>query len=142
MSWTYDSTAPGSSGKSYVRLRIGDVSSGSQLLQDEEIEVFLTAETNWLRAAALAARSVAGSFSRKTDKTVGKLSIKAGSASGYYSDLAADLMREADRKAGAYAGGISIADMDETRDDTDSPTPAFERGQFDNPGTDSTGALS
>ena len=141
MSATYDSTAPGSSGISYVRLRLADTSTASAKLSDEEIQAFLDMEPNWVMAASLGARSIAGQFSGKADKSVGKLRIAAGSVAERYDALAEALLREAARRAGVYAGGISIDDMETTEADTDRVVPPFEMGQFDNVGGDSTGAL-
>ena len=142
MTFTYDSTDPGGTTKDYIRLRIGDTSTSDQLLQDEEILAVIAAETNTLKAAAVCAQSIAGTFARKVDKTVGKLRIMMSQASERYSDMAADLLLESGRKAGAWAGGISVADKDDTEDDTDRVKPAFAVGQFDNPGQDSTDAYS
>ena len=132
MTWTYDSTAPASSAKSYVRLRVGDTTSGDQLLQDEEILAVISEESNVLKSAAICARSIAGTFSRRTDKTVGKLRINMGQASQHYYDLADDLEREAARKSALWAGGVSLSDKEATEQDSDRWAPVFEIGQFDN----------
>ena len=132
MTWEYLSTAPGSSSKSYVRLRIGDTTSADMLLQDEEILAVLDAETNVLKAAAVCAQTIAGKFARKVDKTVGKLQISMSQTSARYSEMADDLLRESGRKAGAWAGGISVSDKEDTEADTDRVAPVFVMGQFDN----------
>ena len=138
MTWEYLSTAPGSSAKSYVRLRVGDTTSADQLLQDEEILAVISAETNTLKAAAICAQTIAGKYARKVDKTVGKLRISMSQASARYSEMADDLLRESGRKAGAWAGGISISDKEDTEADTDRVAPSFYLGQFDNEGSEST----
>jgi len=136
--WTYDSTAPGATAKDYVRLRVGDTTSADQLLQDAEILAVISAETNTLKAASICAQTIAGKYARKVDKTVGKLAISMSQASARYSEMADDLLRESGRKAGAYAGGISIADKEDTEADTDRVAPVFTMGQFDYDGADST----
>ena len=139
MGWTYDSTNVGSSQRSWIRLRVGDTSSGNQLLQDEEIEAFIGSEGNQWAAAILAAESIAGTFARLTDKTVGKFRIAKGGASDHYYALADRLRTEMGHRAGVYAGGVSVADMEADDADTDRVDPAFSVGQFDNVGSDSTG---
>lgn len=131
MTWTYDSTAPGSSGKSWIRMRIGDTSSGDQLLQDEQISAILDGEGNKYLAGAICAEMVGAWFARKVDKTVGKLRIAMQQASEHYFTLADRLRSECGTRAdGAYAGGISKDDMDTQEDDTDRVVPQFSMGQF------------
>jgi len=131
MAWSYDSTAPNSSDKSWVRLRIGDTSSGDQLLQDEEISAFVTSEGNREMGAALAAEAIGAQFARKVDKSVGKLAISFSQASEHYFALAERLRREVAVGAGPYAGGISQADKDANEADTDVVAPSFTVQQFD-----------
>ena len=128
MSFTYD---PSSSGLSYVRLRVGDTSSGSARLSDEEITTLLSVAGNRTIAAALAAESIAGKFSRSVDKTVGRLSLSLGKASQSYFDLARRLRLEANLQAAPYAGGLSESEKDSDIADSDLVRPAFRRGEFD-----------
>lgn len=131
MSWSYLSSDPGSSGKSWVRLRIGDTSSGDQLLSDEEINVFLDGEGNKYLAAAVAAETVGAQFARKVDKTVGRLRIAHGKAADAYFRTADRLRREMATRVAPYAGGISEADKDDAEDREDRVQPAFSRGMHD-----------
>ena len=139
MGWTYESSNVASSALSWIRLRIADTTSGNQLLQDEEIEAFIGSEGNQWAAAILAAETLGGQSAAKSDKTVGKLRIAAGQASERYFDLADRLRNEMGHRAGVYAGGTSVADMQADDADTDRVDPAFSVGQFDNVGSDSTG---
>ena len=132
MTWTYDSTAPGSSAKSWVRMRIADTTSGDQQLTDEEINAFIDDGGNKYMGAALAAESLAAKYARKADKTAGKLSLRWNKVSDNYLKLATTLRQSLYLTATPYAGGISESDMDTNEEDTDRPTPDFERGQFDN----------
>ena len=134
MTWSYDSTAAPSSDKSWIRLRIGDTSSGDQLLQDEEIEAHLTGEGSKYTAAALCAESVGAYFARRADKTVGRMSIAASKASEGYFRLADRLRAELGMRVAPYAGGISIADKDTREDDSDRVSPAFTATMFEFPG--------
>jgi hypothetical protein len=132
MAWTYLSTAPGSSDKSYVRLRVGDTTSGDQLLQDEEILAVLDEETNVNKAASVCARTISAYFARRVDKTVGKLKIAMNQASEHYAALADSLAFEGGRKAAFWAGGVTLSDKEDTEADTDRWAPVFKMGQFDN----------
>lgn len=137
MTWTYLSTAPNSSDKSWVRLRIGDTSSGARLLEDEEIEALLDSEGSKHMAAAVAAESLGARFAQKSDKAIGKLRISQGKTADNFFKLAERLRGQAAMSAsgGPYAGGISQSDRDLDVEDTDAVQPAFSRGQFDNAGS-------
>ena len=125
MAWTYNSTAPNSSDKSWIRLRVGDTSSGDQLLQDEEIEAFLTSEGNRHSAAAIAAESIGAQFARRADKTVGRMSIAMGKVSERYFQMADRLRSEIGTHVAPYAGGVGVSDKETDETDTDRVTPAF-----------------
>ncbi len=135
MSWNYLSTAPGSSGRSYVRLRIGDTSSGSQLLQDEEIDAILSTYPAPYRAASEAAFAIAGQFARRVDKTAGRMQIANSQAAQAYEKLGNRLLREGALSVAPYAGGISVSDKNEVNADTDRDAPAFSVGMHDYAGT-------
>lgn len=142
MTWTYLSSAPGSSGKSWVRMRIGDTSSGNALLTDEEIGALLDSEGNKHAAAATAAETVGASLARKADRQIGKLRIAMAQASEHYFDLATRLRNEVARRgtatASAYAGGVSVSDRETDEEDADVVQPSFRVKQFDNPAQDSS----
>lgn len=141
VTWSYLSSGPGSSDRSWVRLRIGDNSSDDQLLQNEEIDLLLESEGSKYAAAAEAARTIAAHYARRVDRTIGRLRISMQQASERYFTLADKLDDEAASGAagsvgmsGMYAGGISIADKEAEEADTDRTLPDFYRGQFDNHG--------
>lgn len=135
MSFSYLSSDPGSSDRSFVRLMLGDNSSSTVELQDEEIDVLLSEHGSAYSASVAGARAIGARYARRADKTVGRLSISASQISKNYYELAKELQKTANRRAGGadgmYAGGISIADKDSEKADTDRVVPAFERGQFD-----------
>lgn len=87
-------------------------------------------------AGAVLAETIAAQYAGRTDKTVGKLSISQGSLSKHYFDLGRQLRYEAGLSATPFAGGISQDQKDSETGDSDRVKPAFEIGQFDNPGTD------
>jgi len=133
MTFTYASTAPASSDRSYIRLRIGDTSSGSARFSDEELDAFLSVESNKYLAAAVAAESLMALYATKVDKSVGRLRISMQQASGHFSKLAMRLRAEASMRVAPYAGGISIADKQDQNADTDRVNPSFSMGQYDDP---------
>lgn len=131
MTFSYNSTAPESSARSYIRLVIGDTSSGKPMLQDEEIDAFLSLEGGRDIAAAYAADAVGATFARQVDKVVGKLKISMGKASESYFVLADRLRFKANSRAAPYAGGISQDDKRDVERDTDRVKPAFSIGFTD-----------
>lgn len=136
MSFSYNPDLAGSSGLSFVRMRVMDTSSGSYKLEDEEIDSLLTVYgSNKYLAAAAAADQIGASYAVRTDKTIGKLSIRGGSLSQQYFNLGKRLRYEAQLQATPFAGGISQTQKDSEIQDTDRVKPAFEVEQFDNPGS-------
>jgi len=129
--WTY-SGDPAASLKDQVRFLVGDTDGADQLLSDEEILWLVSEFGNPYLAAAQAAEAIY-SGGKLVDKKIGDLEIKASMRADQFMKLAKSLRRRAGRGAMPYAGGISIADKDSYRDNTDIPTPAFEEGQFDHP---------
>lgn len=138
MAWSYRSGAPGTLDLDWVRMRIGDTSSGDPLMQDEEIEALVTSEGNRHLAAAVAAETIGAKFARYVDKSVGKLSLSMAQASEHYFKLADRLRSDVlmDTSAGGpYAGGISQADKEQDESDSDRVDPGFYVGQFDSRGS-------
>jgi hypothetical protein len=135
MSWTYASSNAGSSDLSWVRMRVGDCTSGDQLLQDEEIEANLSEMGDKYFAAARSARSISAWFSRRVQKSIGKLSISCQQASESYERLAVQLEMEGGFRATPYCGGISVSDKENVESDSDRVLPQFYLGQTDIPGS-------
>jgi len=135
MTWSYLSSEPGSSDRSWVRLVIGDNTTADQQLQDEELDVLISDQGSKERAAIAAARALGARYARRADKTVGRLSISASQISQHYYDLAKELQKTLGRLTGGadgmYAGGISVADKAAETADPDRVAPAFSAGQFD-----------
>lgn len=140
MAFTYNSspgTATASGRRDAVRLLIGDTDTNDQQLQDAEID-FTLSETNdaIYRAAAQAARMIAGLYARRVDTSFNSLDTSYAQRQEHYHKLAEKLDRMAKRRGGLgmpVAGGISIDEMDNVEDDSDRPDPAFRRSQFRNP---------
>lgn len=132
MSFSYDPSAAASSGLSWVRMRVADTSSSSNRLEDEEIEALLDQYGNKWLAAAAAAEQIGATYSLRTDKTIGKLSIKQGDIAQRYHDLADRLRFESKLQAKPFAGGISRSQKDSETQDSDRDATQFEVEQFDN----------
>jgi len=137
MTWTYLSTAPGSSDRSWLRARIGDTSSDDPQLTDEELDLLLDNAASRNHAAEQAARTLAARYARKADRKIGSLSITWSRIAQNYIDLAERLRVEAAGSAGSvgvWAGGVSQADRDAETTDADRPARRFTDGQFADPG--------
>lgn len=131
MSWTY-SNAPATVARDAVRLLVGDTDSTDQLVSDEEI-TWAVAQGPTTLAAARIAEVIAGRFSRRADKEVGDLSLRASQKAKAYLVLAQRLQVRANLVAGVpYAGGISVSDKQDQEDDTDRVSGSSV-GMHDNP---------
>jgi hypothetical protein len=138
MTWTYSLATLASTPKDQVRLAIGDTGGANsvpgaptQLMQDEEINFFLTLRSSIFGAAAECCRTLAAQFSAAVNEQAGDTKIQ-------YSDMAKNFFLRATefdmRSAmGAlpYVGGISVSDKDNQEDDPDRVNPQFAIGMFD-----------
>ena len=131
MTFTYASTSTSITDLYWVRMRIGDTSSGTARFQDEELNNLISTYGNKYLAAAVAAETIGAQFAGRSDKTIGKLSISQGQLTQHYFDLGRRLRFEAGLFATPYAGGISADDKTSEEADSDRVKPAFEIGQFD-----------
>ena len=142
MAWSYDATDLGTSTASgrlnSVRLLVGDTDTNDQQVQNEEI-TFALAQTsnNIYQAGAWTARTIAAQYSRRvTQNLSGALSADYSDLQNHYTSLAETLEHQG-KKSGAVvgikAGGISIATVDNVRQDTDRIAPSFRRDRFRNP---------
>ena len=131
MSFSYLSTAPGSSGRSYIRLMIGDTSSGSNRLEDEEIDAIISLEGTGDIAAAYAADVIGAGFAGSVDKTVGKLKISMAKASDHFFQLADRLRFKANTRAAPFAGGIDRDEKLSEGQRTERVPPAITVGMTD-----------
>lgn len=135
MTWTYTGD-PADSTKDEVRFLVGDTVQSDQQVQDEEISYAISAESSTLRAAVRVARAIAAHYARSVEKQVGDLKIKAGDTYKNYLEIVKSLEQEAAGSlpgAAPFAGGISHATKDTTKEDSDRVEPYFSRGMLDNP---------
>lgn len=130
MSWSYDSSL--STARDHVRFLIQDTDTNDQLVSNEEISTTLTENgSNKYRAAAALCRSIALLVGRRPHVKESHGSLSSQEQYEHWMALA----KEYDSKAavsgsssvgaGVYAGGISVADIDSRRADTDRPSSAF-----------------
>ena len=131
MTFSYNTRAPESSARSYIRLILGDTSSGNTMLQDEEIDAFLSLEGGRDIAASHAADAIGATFARRVDRTIGKLKISMAQASNHYFALGEKLRFKAASRAAPYAGGISQSDKRDVEADTDRVKPGISIGFTD-----------
>lgn len=140
--WSYDETdlsTDSASGRlNAVRLLVGDTETRDQQVQDEEVQFALGQnKDNIYYAAAWVARAIAGKYSRYVDTQVdGMVSSDYSDRAKHYYSLADNLEYQGKKAGGALsisAGGISLAEMESNRANTDRPLPAFRVGRFDNP---------
>lgn len=142
MAWSYDETdldiTTASGRLNAVRLLLGDTDQNDQQTSNEEI-IFGLAQTgdNIYRAASWSARTIAAQYSRRvTQDLSGALSANYSDLQAHYINLAENLEHQG-KKAGAVvgikAGGISIAAVDNVRQNTDRIPPSFRRDRFKNP---------
>lgn len=63
MSWSYDPSAI-EKGLNFVRLMVGDTDTSDQQISDEEINAFLTIESDVWCAAAVVAETISAKYAR------------------------------------------------------------------------------
>lgn len=134
MAWTYTASATPSN-KDAVRRTIGDVLTGDQQLQDEEINYALTLYANIYLASAECCRWISAQFARKVDTVQGELRTLYSNQTRAYAARANELQAMGmARGAGSmpFAGGISVSDKAANLADTDRVTPQFNIGQNEN----------
>ena len=138
MAFTFDVATE----RGQVRLMVADTDSTNALLQDAEIDFFLSEEANKYFAAARAAGAISAQFFRlATDKKVGDLSRSYQSKAEDYKQLQSDLEKRGKSKPSSGIvtpkyGGTSQSAKDSNNDNTDLVRPRFVRDQFDYPSVD------
>lgn len=144
MSWSYNTSLLSSSTRTKVRLIIGDTDITRQLLQDEEIDYVITAESVATTAAAVCCDLLAAKYAFLCNTDNGELRISAAARHKHYQDLA-DRLRKgpagdvpgdgAAQLATMYVGGQSISASAALDADSDNNPPNFSLGQDDHPNT-------
>lgn len=131
--WTYNPALLSTSNVYQIRLLIGDVNQGDQLLMDQEITWLRTQYSNNMLAAAACARAVAIKMARQVDISQGSLRTQYSQKAKTYNMLAIKLERDGYvGSVGGYAGGISRQDVQNQDTNTDRVQPEFLIGWTDN----------
>jgi hypothetical protein len=124
--WTY-SGDPTSSPKDKIRFELGDTVSVDPLLQDEEINFCITAESSYYGQLARACEAVAMRFQREASTKVGALSYDLATRAEQFSNRA-DMYRK--RAVGShvpYVGGMSKAEKEADHENPDKTGPYFRK---------------
>lgn len=138
MAFTYTSD-PENSKRDAVRLLTGDTISTDALLQDSEVDYFLSLyDDSPYPAAAAACDAISSKYARQADTTNGRLSVKASQRSEAYAKKAKELRRDSVNGAEVFFGGMTISGKNDLDADTDAVQPAFSIGMddYDSPITD------
>ncbi len=138
MVWSY-SGDPSQGDKDAVRFLIQDVDEASPLVSDEEIAYTLTLCGSPLTAAIRCLKALVVRYSQLANKSVGDLSIDYTARAQNFRMLAKDLEKDLVTEGGnvgIFAGGISVAQKDTEREDTDRVPPSFKKGITDNDSTE------
>jgi len=144
MTWTY-TNSPATVPVDEVRFLIGDIDTNDQQITDEGINYALGKNSdNALRAAAFCCRILASTFAREVDTQIDTIRISNSQKQSAYLKLAITLEEQAKKQgASAYGipwvGGIDAQEVDDVRRDPNRVPSSFFIGQFDNPGTGSSG---
>lgn len=125
--------------KDEVRFIIGDTSSSSAQINDEEIYFLLSVFPNPLRASAMACDSLAAKYARQAvDKKVGDLALDLRSKAKLFQEQAHRLWILAKEFRGSpqvFAGGYLKSQKQSEVLNNDRIAPDFYKHQMDLPGT-------
>jgi hypothetical protein len=142
MSWNYTGL-PNTSSRDAVRILVGQVSSGDDVvISDEEITFALGQRTGIERAAAYVANMLASQFAAQPEReSVGQLGLTWGDRAAKYRAMSVMLEKTAVLSGiSPYVGGVEKADLQSDRQNTGLVQPAFTVGRDDNPAAVSTGS--
>lgn len=129
-----------------LRILLQDPSGVDEILVDSDYDAIVELEPNAYRAAAMAARVISAKYADRIDIDAGSSSMKLSQQVNHYLKLAEDFDRRAQRggdggtgvsgpiaSGGAELTGISVEEIQNSRDDSDRYDSVFYRGLNDNP---------
>jgi hypothetical protein len=138
LTWSYSVSSLATSKKDQVRLIIGDTgtvnpitASTQQLVQDEEINFFLTIRSSIFGAAAECCRTIAAQFSQLMSYQAGDTKIALNGIVQAFLNRAIQFDLRSAATCTPYVGGISVADKENNEDNPDLVVPQFAIGMFD-----------
>ncbi|WHH58305.1 hypothetical protein [Petroclostridium sp. X23] len=109
MTATYDATKLGEFGKDRMRFELGDTNMDEPILQDEEINIFVTEESSWKRAILKCTEKIASKFATEANMQIGPIKMDLMDRAKFWESKVANLKREqagmAVPVAAASAGG-------------------------------------
>lgn len=134
MTVSYNLPILATSQKDVVRLIIGDTDVCNALLQDEEINYFLSQRPNTYGAAAECCRSLATRFASQATIAAGDTKIAYSDISKAYTQraLAFESQAAISGSGAPYAGGLSQSDKFNAEQDPDRVEPQFVLNVDDN----------
>ena len=136
MTWSYNLADLATSEKDQVRLEVGDTDVNRQLLQDEEIDQFITVERNFWAAAARACEAISRLFMSRADVRLGRsMQIAYVKMAGQYTTMACKLRAKALGTTPPWVGGMSVSDKIAYNQDSDLVAPLFSKTMQENPWT-------
>lgn len=140
MSWSYSVSSLATSKKDQVRLVLGDTGapnpitgSTDQLMQDEEINFYLTIRSSIFGAAAECCRGLAAQFAvlGTGSYQAGDTKIAYGAISQAFATRAMQFDLRSAMTCSPYIGGISVVDKENNIENPDLVVPQFSIGMFD-----------
>ncbi len=136
MIFSYSTPTAGS--RDEVRFLIQDTVEADPQFYDEEIDYAMSVAGTGVSCALFLARRLVAKYSRLADTTVGEVSESASQLAANYRALVGDLEQAVAGSVLPTFGGVDVQAVLAAKQDTSQVQPAFERGQFDNPGTAGT----
>lgn len=132
MTWTFDDTDL-STDLARVRLTIGDTNTNDQGLTDEVIAYFLDdVGDDIIHGSLQAARALRAKWQRDIDRNNLGVSSPRSQKVQHLNDTISELEQRLSYKGTPFLGGVSDDRAASLESDTDFPTPAFRRDDFDN----------
>jgi hypothetical protein len=131
VTWTY-SNNPATSLRDRLRFDLGDTLASDPLLQDEELDFCLSAESSYYGALARACESIAQRFSREASTKVGALSLDLVGRAKQWSDRAAEYRRRASAMHAPSVGGLSKSEEAAALANPDRTGPYFRKDMMQN----------
>lgn len=143
MTATYTAT-PATNMVDQVRLLLGDTDMSDPLLQDEEIQFFISTWPDPYSAAAASAEQIAAQFAREVSSSGDGVQVGTNELQDKFVALAERLRYQAVRLGRAalpYVGGQSRSDIRQALEEEDTVQTTFWTGMGDNPLNEGSGAI-
>ncbi|MCL6597947.1 MAG: hypothetical protein K6T81_04335 [Alicyclobacillus macrosporangiidus] len=131
MGWTY-SGDPAASDRDRLRFDLGDTVQSDPLLQDEELDYCLSAESSYYGALARACESIAMRFSREASTRVGALSLDLAGRAKQWTERAQEYRRRAAAAHAPSVGGLSKSEEEAALSNPDRTGPYFRKDMMRN----------